>query len=133
MITFEEKDKLLSYILSVKSDHFIIDYQDVFPNKEVLDFEFFLMLKQFVKMGLLEKSIEMTGGISRIILNADIYDYFDHGGFRAQEEILKASLEKLGYELEKLSESSDPIVLSRIDKIAGITTSIATAIGIFSK
>lgn len=41
MITFEEKDKLLSYILSVKSDHFIIDNQDVFPNKEVLDFEFF--------------------------------------------------------------------------------------------
>lgn len=77
MIAFEEKDKLLSCILSVKSDHFIIDNQDVFPNKEVLDFEFFLMLKQFVKMGLLEKSIEMTGGISRIILNADIYDYFN--------------------------------------------------------
>lgn len=132
MITYKEKDKLMSYILSKGLIDFDINYDDVFPDEEISKNEFFLILRQFVDMGLLSRSKEMTGGASYIGVTAYLHDLFTHGGFKAREEILAASLEKLGYELDELSKSNDPKVLERIDKISGIAASISTALGLFA-
>lgn len=132
MITYKEKDKLVSYIISTGLVDFIIDYKEVFPEKDISENEFFLILSQFVDMGLLSRSKEMTGGVSYIGVTAYLHDLFTHGGFKAREEMLAASLEKLGYELDELSKSNDPKLLERVDKISGIAASISTALGLFA-
>lgn len=132
MITYKEKDKVVSYILSIGLIDTVISYGDVFPEREISKNEFFLILRQFVEMGLLSRSKEMTGGSSYIGVTANIHDLFAHGGFYAREELLEANLKKLGYELDCLSKSDDPKVLDRIDQISDITASIATVFGLFA-
>lgn len=132
MITYKEKDKLATYILSIGLIDFNIKYKEVFPDEEISKNEFFLILRQFVDMGLLSRSKEMTGGISYIGVTANLHDLFAHGGFQARECLLEANLQKLGYELDSLSKSNDPKVLERIDKISGIAASISTALGLFT-
>ena len=132
MITYKEKDKLLAYILSIGLIDFNIRYKEVFPDEEISENEFFLILRQFVDMGLLGLSTEMTGGVSRIRVTANLHDLFARGGFQARECLLEANLQKLGYELDSLSKSNDPKVLEQIDKISGIAASISTALGLFT-
>lgn len=59
MITYKEKDKLATYILSIGLIDFNIKYNEVFPDEEISKNEFFLILRQFVDMGLLSRSKEM--------------------------------------------------------------------------
>lgn len=132
MITIKDKDNLLSYILSQEKDCFVVEYKDVFPNNEIKEFEFHLLMEQFAQKGLLRSAKRMSHG-SYIRLSADIYDFHSHGGFAAQEELLRANIEKLSYELDELSKSSDPLVVDRASKIAGIASSIATVLGLFTK
>ncbi len=131
MITYKAKDKLVSYIISIGEIDFIINYKEAFPEGDVSEDEFFFILRQFVEMGLLSRSKEMTGGASYIGVTANLHDLFTHGGFKAREEMLMASLEKLGYELDELSKSNDPKVLERVNKISGIAASVSTAISLF--
>lgn len=58
MITYKEKDKLATYILSIGLIDFNIKYKEVFPDEEISKNEFFLILRQFVDMGLLSRSKE---------------------------------------------------------------------------
>lgn len=132
MITYKEKDKLVSYIMYIGLIDFNIEYEKAFPDNEVSKSEFFLMLRQFVDMGLLSRSKEITGGSSYIGVTANLHDLFVHGGFQAREYLLEANLQKLGYELDCLSKSNDQKVLERIDKISGIAASISTALGLFT-
>ncbi|RHU30980.1 hypothetical protein DXD68_04085 [Parabacteroides sp. TM07-1AC] len=60
-----------------------------------------------------------------------IYDFFNHGGFTAQEEFLRANLEKLNLELLKLSKDIEPSKLETISSITAIASSVATTLGLF--
>ena len=104
MITPTVKDKVLTAIISKNNPFMKLEYEEVFPDKEISVREFFLILDQFVELGLLKKTQNCTGGLSIIYLTANIYDFYRHGGFTAQEELLRANLEKLNYELLKLAE-----------------------------
>ena len=66
-----------------------------------------------------------------IDLHAEIYDFFNHGGFTAQEELLRANLEKLNLELLKLSKDIEPSKLETVSTITAIAGNIATALGLF--
>lgn len=131
MITIKNKDKLLTYILAQERDCFAVEYKNVYPNNEIKEFEFYLLMEQFKNKGLLKSAKRISGGKCYINLSADIYDFSAHGGFAAQEELLRANIEKLSYELDKLSGSSDPLVVDRASRIAGIAASIATVLGLF--
>ena len=48
-----------------------------------------------------------------------------------QEELLRANLQKLDYELTKLAKEINPGLTDRIANITGIAASIATALGLF--
>ena len=133
MITFKEKDKTIAYLLSVGSVTVDLRAIDVFPKQEVSKDEFRLILEQFVDMRLLAYAKGVGSGHIQVELTANMYDLFHHGGFEAIEEQLKANLEKLGYELEQLSKSNDPIVISRVKTITGIAASISSVLGLFSK
>ena len=66
-----------------------------------------------------------------INLKAEIFDFFNHGGFTAQEELLRANLEKLNLELLKLSKDLEPSVLEKANTITAIAGSVVTALGLF--
>jgi hypothetical protein len=83
-------------------------------------------------LGLLEKAKEFTEEQCLIVIRADIYDFHRHGGFIVQEELLRANLEKLNYELLKLAEDIDPSAVRRIEIITGIAASVATALRLFA-
>lgn len=130
MITPEIKDRVLCAIVASKEAVFDLAYEEVFPEKEISKRHFQLILIQFVETGLLRKATDY-GSCFNISISANIYDFFNHGGFIAQEEILRANLQKLDYELTKLSQDIDPGLTDRVVKISGIAASIATALSLF--
>ena len=119
MITPEIKDKVLCAIVASKEPVFNLTYEDVFPEKEISKRHFELILIQFVETGLLRIATN-NGSYFFISISANIYDFFNHGGFIVQEEILRANLQKLDYELTKLSQDIDPGLTDRVVKISGI-------------
>lgn len=133
MIAPADKDKVLIAIASHDDPLFYIHYDDVFPKKDVSENKFRLILNQFVQMGLLNKASSVTGGAFSVVPTANLYDFLSHGGFVAKEEILRANLEKLDYELTKLAKDIDPTLSSRVENITGIAASIATALNLFSQ
>lgn len=133
MITFKEKDKVVAYLLSYGEVTISLRCNDVFPNGEITKSEFYLILKQFVDIGILSYSKVVGCGYMQVEITANMHDLFLHGGFKAKEELLAANLEKLGYELEELAKSTDPTVVSRVKTITGIAASISAVLGLFSK
>lgn len=133
MITYKEKDEVVSYLLATGETLVQLRCEDVFPEGNVSKGEFRLILDQFVEKKLLSKSKGVGSGLFQVELTANMHDLFLHGGFKATEELLKANLEKLSYELEELSKLDDPRLINWADKITGIAASISTVLGLFSK
>lgn len=132
MITPANKDKILAAIASRDESAFYIYYDDIFQDKEISLSKFELILYQMVKIGLLKKVSPTTSSSCYVEPTAELFDFLSHGGFIAQEEILRANLEKLDYELMKLAKEIDPSLSTSVEKITGIAASIATALNLFS-
>lgn len=88
------------------------------------------IVKQFEEMNLLECN-RMLGGNAFIHLTAYAHDFYNHGGFQAQEELLKANINKLGLELEKLSKDLEPKFADRANTLSAIAANIVTTLGLF--
>ena len=122
MITPKVKDKILEAIVSGKLPGMFLYYERLFPNHEISNDELRLILEQFV---------DRTAGVYVAFPTADLFDFFNHGGFVAQEELLRANLEKLNLELLKLSKDIEPSKLETINTITSIAGNIATALELF--
>jgi hypothetical protein len=133
MITPEIKDRILTHIVSKDIVLCFFKYNEVFPEKEITYDEFILVLEQFVRLGLLETAKEVSEEQCYIVIRADIYDFHRRGGFVAQEEILRANLEKLNYELLKLAKDITPSATGQIEAITRIAASVATALRLFTR
>lgn len=131
IITPKIKDKALQAILAETSIPCTIYYSNVYPDKEITDRQMELIIQQFVNMKLLDKFVRTADGAFWIRINANIYDFFNHGGFEVQEEILKANIEKLSYELDILSRDATPGLKDKITNISAIAASIATVLSLF--
>ena len=130
MITPKDKDIVLAAIASEDYSLIQVDYDEIFPSKDISKNEFRMIINQFEKLGLIKNvSAIIGGGLFSLTPTADLHDMIRHGGFTAQEELLRANLEKLGYELEKLAK--EPGLSSRVAEITGIAASITTALGLF--
>ncbi len=88
------------------------------------------ILDQFERMGLISQT-KMIGGNIDIRIKAEAHDLYSHGGFVAQEEILRANIEKLGFELDKLSKDLSPDLLDKANKLSGISSAILSALSLF--
>lgn len=133
MITPVIKDKVLSSLLSYDETTLYFDFDKL---GELLDIEqkyAIIILKQFERLGLVNLGHYNSKDTVIISLNAEIYDFFSHGGFIGQEEILQANLEKLNLELLKLAKDIEPSKLETINRITSIAGNIATALGFFNK
>ena len=106
-------------------------YEHLFPDHEISNNEFRLILDQFVVDGLLKTLQLRTVGVYVAFPTANLFDFLNHGGFTAQEELLRANLEKLNLELLKLSKDLESSVLESANTITAIAGSVAMALGLF--
>lgn len=131
MITPAIKDKVLMAIVAGNLPGIFLRYEQLFPDHEISNDELRLILEQFVVDGLLKTLQLRTVGVYVAFPTAKLFDFFNHGGFTAQEELLRANLEKLNLELLKLSKEIEPSKLEAINAITAIAASVATALGLF--
>ena len=129
MVTPAIKDKFLSYLIAQEKVNINIDFHDLYVQEGISDDITSMILRHFEKLGLISCKNYMNGCIVK--LNVEIYDFFNHGGFVAQEELLRANLEKLNLELFKLSKDIEPSKLETINTITSIANSISAALVLF--
>lgn len=141
MITPKLKDKVLSCLCSEGMDfdtHYQIPKSSFL--KELIDDEdkanscteneLTSILSQFARLGFISGYFNNSTTIELEIL-VEAQDFYSHGGFQAQEEILKANIEKLGRELEVLAKELSPNHLDTANKLAGIGSAILAALPLF--
>lgn len=124
MITPEEKDKVVNYIMSIEPISSVI-YYDSIKGLNVTENEFYMILEQLGRMGL----IEQKNGYS-ITKRAELYDFVRRGGFVGQEELIKANIEKLNSELLVLSKELEYPYTQRVKMLLDISVAISTLFGL---
>lgn len=141
MITPKLKDKVLHILCSgelafetyytVDKRSFLEDLSDKDnPSDSCSENELTSILAQFQRMGLISDFANDSRSVNLVVL-LEANDFYSHGGFQAQEEILKANIEKLGRELDLLSKELSPNHLDTANKLAGIGSAILSALPLF--
>ncbi|MFI3322457.1 MAG: hypothetical protein R3Y50_08035 [Rikenellaceae bacterium] len=92
--------------------------------------EYDALIRQFEELSLL-KATRCLGGEITIYLNVNACDLMNRGGFYAQEELLKANIEKLHIELAALSKQLEPKFADKAKELIGIASNIASVLAIF--
>lgn len=124
MITPEEKDKVVAYIMSMEQLSSTIYYKSI-KGLNVTENEFYMILEQLDRMGLI-KQVEGRSVTRR----AELDDFVRRGGFVGQEELFKANIEKLNAELLVLSKELEEPYAKRIKMLLDISVAISTLFGI---
>lgn len=132
MITPKIKDEVLNAIFRTTNDRVMnLSYSDICPNREVPNFELEMIIDQFQTLGLVS-NYKPLHGIHSFNVSAKLHDFRSHGGFHAQEEILKGNLEKLGYELEILARDANPSIVKKATELLQLSTAIFQALQLFT-
>lgn len=100
------------------------------PSKSCTENELVSIISQFQRLGLITGYANNSYTIELELL-VEAQDFYSHGGFQAQEEILKANIDKLGHELELLAKQLSPDHLDTANKLAGIGSAILSALPLF--
>lgn len=131
IITPEIKDKVLADLLSTDGPIFEIDYStsesDYGIDTELVP----LIFDEFADLGLIDVKHRIGGNVARITIKAKAMNLSRHGGFTAEEEILKGNIEKLGLELDVLSKQLTPNYAEKASQIAQISSAIMQALTLF--
>lgn len=125
IITPQDKDLIVDAIIGKKKVTFNFRYEDV-PLTELSKEQFQLVINQLIEMKLIDHSGYLDGG--KVTVRAEMYDFYNHGKFWAQEQLLKTNLEKLGYELDALSKIAYPELTDRLVIIGQIAASITAVL-----
>jgi len=125
MITYEMKDRVLKSLVEF-GVHSQLDVHDATGGFGFSSDYLVLILNQFEDLGFLSQQ-KCLGGVIIISLTADSFDFWSHGGFQAQEELLKKNIEKLLLEIESLK----PFLPDKVNTLTAIAANIATALGLF--
>ena len=123
---YSVKDKVLKCICDhlVPEKNYQVDLKEMLKETD-LDFDTLdAILTYFQRCGLIGDLNSRRVALS-LIVHVEAFDLFNHGGFTATEELLKANLEKLLLEIESLK----PSLPDRVSTITSIAANIATALG----
>jgi DNA-binding TFAR19-related protein (PDSD5 family) len=71
--------------------------------------------------------LKLSRSVTYLAINVELHDYYLHGGFAAQEELLEKNIKKLLLEIEALK----PSMPDKINLLTGIIANISTALGLF--
>ena len=133
MITFitpKLKDDLLADLLSVESmgvqNNVHSCAKEFDTSSDIIE----ALYDQFEEMGLLQQT-KCLGGTIIFQLKAKAHDFYRHGGFAAQEELLKANIQKLSDELDLLAKQLSPDLLEKANSLSTIGVNILTALSLF--
>lgn len=130
LITPQIKDDVLRYLVSSYDLPIDINYDELAQELSVSSDMLGLIIEQFANMNLI-KTQEYIGGCL-VWITVDAHDFIRHGGFVAQEEILKSNIEKLGLELDLLAKELEPKHLDRLEKISSLAANIVGVLKLFS-
>lgn len=132
LITPALKDKMLAEILSADSSRLKIDFKEYDEELGMSDDTAIMILRHFLEIGLLSKATFFSNPSGALLtVNVKAHDFWAHGGFTAQEEILKANIEKLDLQLQYLAKQLGPDYLDTASKISSIGSAILSALPLF--
>lgn len=130
IITPKLKDELLGQIVNIGSMRAETNINSTAKELNTTSDIVEAIFDQFEEMGFLTQQ-KFLGGNVLFLIKANAHDFYNHGGFQAQEEILKANIEKLSQELDLLSKQLSPDLLEKANKLAGISSAILSALSLF--
>lgn len=121
----EEKDKIVSALMSKNKSRFPFGYKDV-PDLKISREQFEKVIRELESMGLLENSNYEDGGVKT--LNSRLDEFYRMGGFRMQEEVILVNFRKLDLEIENLKKEATPPLLDRINNVSSLVNNVFSAI-----
>ena len=133
-ITPSAKDKVLFHL----RDNCPLEQLVYVPTKELLndtetDFDTLTaILYQFERFGFF-KEVAVGHENTSIIMYAELHDFAQAGGFAIQEEIFKANIEKLGFEIDNLRKQLSPDKLDTLNKISSIASALFGGLALLPK
>ena len=133
-ITPSIKDKVLFHL----RDNCPLEKLVYVPTKELLndtetDFDTLkAILYQFERFGFFEEVGVGHDNIT-IIMHVELHDFAHHGGFAIQEEIFKANLDKLEFEIDFLRKQLSPDKLDSLNKISSIASALFGGLALLRK
>ncbi|MDR0988934.1 MAG: hypothetical protein LBM06_05685 [Prevotellaceae bacterium] len=122
-ITAEHKDKVLNALITKAAGKgvAILEYRDIANEAEMSEQQYNTIITEFQDKNM----ITHQGYSTRYTLMSKIYEYYNHGGFKGEETILLANLDKLYLEIESLMEQLTPTLAERLKpKLEGIAALI---------
>lgn len=108
MINSETKDQVLTVLCrSVDLEQLqVLDLNQILQVCNLTFDELHAILIQFSRLGFVsELNYRRNSSALYVMVHVDALDYKNRGGFKAQDELLKLSLEKLSLEIDQLSRS----------------------------
>ena len=133
-ITPAVKDKVLFHL----RDNCPLEQMVYVPTKELLaetetDFETLrAVLYQFERFGFF-KEVGVGRESTSIIMYIELHDFANKGGFAIQEEIFKANIEKLCFEIDNLRKQLSPDKLDTLNKISSIASALFGGLALLPK
>ncbi len=128
------KDKVLFHL----RDNCPLEQMVFVPTKELLtdtetDFDTLrAILYQFERFGFFKEVGVGRENIS-IIMYIELHDFANKGGFAIQEEIFKANLDKLEFEIDLLRKQLSPDKLDSLNKISSIASALFGGLSLLPK
>lgn len=130
IITSQIKDIVLESLLSADNPSFVFDYQDSKTKYDISPDYVELILNEFVRLGLIKAKF-FIGNSALIHVQAMAMDLFNHGGFTAEEDLLKNNIEKLRLELDVLSKQLEPKFIEKASHLAQIASAVMQGLTLF--
>ena len=128
MITVADKDNLLSILVNESDDCLWHSSTSNLPERLGLKIgECIALLEYFKQKGLIStyQLSSLLCNDSQVEVTVKAFDLYRRHGFLAEEELFKANIEKLGWEIDHLRKQvTEPQMLETIHKISAIGNSI---------
>jgi hypothetical protein len=134
MITSYVKDKILFYLCDkAPLEKYLQIKTKELSNETKSDNETLTaILTQFEKFGFLS-DLGINNTVTFFTPHIELHDFTSKGGFAIQEEIFKANIEKLGFEIDNLKKQLGPDHLDSIAKLSNIFTALLGGLSVFPK
>lgn len=130
LITPSDKDKVLTFFVAkADNERFIVDFDTLQNELDVEPQLVKVILNGFNQEDILD--VKWMNDSVRIVITYKAHDIISHGGFVAQDEILKSNIEKLDMQLQYLTKQLSPDYLDTAAKLSSIGSTILSALPLF--
>ncbi|MDE6821270.1 MAG: hypothetical protein K2P55_01975 [Bacteroides acidifaciens] len=115
VITAEEKDKVLNYILVVANGKRTakLNYKDI-PDLRISKEQYEIVLEEFKNRGF----IDYKGyGIEHLTLNFEIFNFAEKGGFTVERDLYTINFDVLELQLKRLEKELSPTTAIKVNNV----------------